>query len=126
MNIAGLSNMGMQFALHRTSMNPEDKPPLAHELGRLVAGRVVGTATAVSTLALAHTYTPKAMASTQHFGSKLLGNTAKTDRFSELLLSNIIQSAGALVGNVPAQLLYDKVVGNTRSKSDSHPSMRAK
>ena len=34
MNVGGLSNMAMQFSLHRASMEPEDKPPLAHELGR--------------------------------------------------------------------------------------------
>jgi hypothetical protein len=120
-NIAGTSNMGVQFIMHRRSMKPEDKPPLPHELGRVILGRIAGTITCGGTLALAKTHAPKAMLGTEHQISKLLGNTKATDRFSELLLSNIVQSAGALAGNVPSQLLYDKLVGNQHKKSIAEP-----
>jgi hypothetical protein len=86
----------------------------------------VGTATAVGTLAFARTYTPKAMAGGEHHLSKLLGNNAKSLRFSELLLSNLVQSSGALAGNVPTQLLYDKVVGNQPNKASPQRSATAK
>jgi len=113
MNIGGLSNMGVQFCLHRTSMKPEDRPPLALELGRLLGGRVAGTVTAIGTLALAQAHAPSTIMKSERQLSKLLGNTATTARFSELFISDITQSVGALVGNVPAQILYDKLVGNT-------------
>jgi hypothetical protein len=98
-------------------MKPEDKPPLAYELGRLITGRVVGTVTAIGALAFARIHAPKAMAGGEHRISNIFGNNATSLRFSELLLSNIVQSAGALAGNVPAQLLYDKVVGNQLKKA---------
>jgi hypothetical protein len=117
MNIGGLSNMGAQFALHRTSIAPEDRPPLTHELGRLFTGRVVGTITAIGTLALTQKNAPLAMKSTEQRLSRFLGNTAASSRFSELFISDIIQSVGAVAGNAPAQILFDKLV-STPIKSE--------
>ncbi len=110
MNIGGLSNMSAQFALHRTSIAPDDRPPLAHELGRLFTGRVVGTVTAIGTLALTQKNAPSAMKKTEQHLSKCFGSTTASNRFSELLVSDIIQSVGAVAGNAPAQILFDKLV----------------
>ena len=110
MNIGGLSNMVAQFALHRTSIAPDDRQPLAHEIGRLFTGRVVGTITAIGTLALTQKNAPSAMKKSEQRLSKLLGSTTASSRFSELFVSDIIQSAGAIAGNAPAQILFDKLV----------------
>lgn len=112
MNIGGLSNMATQFTLHRQAMKPEDRQPLGYDLGRLLAGRVAGTATSIGTLALTQKHMSSRMFRSERRVSDILGGGAASDRFAELFVSDIIQSIGAMPGNVTAQLLYDHVVGN--------------
>lgn len=114
MNIGGFVNMATQFTLHRRAQNPEDRAPLAQDFGRVLTGRVAGTATAVGTLALAETFQPLRMKQSANALSRLMGNRP---RLAELAVSNLVQSAGALVGNVPAQILYDDLVGTAKSRN---------
>ncbi len=105
MNMAGATGMAAQFGIRRAHQKEEDKMPLWYEASRLLTGRVVGTFTALSTLALMETRAPKWM-------RKMEGSVSKgtNDRFGELLVSNSVQTVGAIVGNAPAQLLYDHLV----------------
>ena len=114
MNIGGCVNMATQFAMHRHAQPPEDRAPLLQDVGRIVSGRIAGTATAVGALALAETFQPVRMQRSTQTLSRLLGNHP---RLAELALSNLVQSAGALVGNVPAQMLYDQLVGTGKGRS---------
>ena len=116
MNVGGMVNMGTQFAVHRAQLPQEERQPLSYDLGRVVTGRVGGTVTAISTLALAETLAPQLMSRGKMSGGKLLGNSSQNIRFAELALSNLVQSIGALAGNVPAQLLYDKVLGREQGQ----------
>ena len=111
MNVGGVVNMATQFTLHRQQVPESEREPLSYDLGRVITGRIGGTATAIGTLALAETFAPKLMNHGTTGAGKLLGNSTKSIRFAELALSNLVQSIGALAGNVPAQLLYDKVLG---------------
>ena len=102
MNIGGVANMGLQFALHRQEQPKEERLPLAQEAGRLLSGRAAGTLGAFTALALASPHLPTAQASDTASASKR--------RFTELVTNNAIQSLGALAGNIPAQVLYDRLV----------------
>ena len=110
MNIGGLANMGGQFALHRKGFDPKERSTVKSDFGRVITGRVAGTATAIGMVAIAKTLGPQAMKRSEQALSSLMGNSAKSDRFVELFISNAIQSVGGIAGNVPAQLLYDKLV----------------
>jgi hypothetical protein len=111
MNVAGLVNMASQFAIRRHSQKPDERPPLGYELGRLATGRFAGTVTAAGALAFMKTNAPRLMNE-----NTLLGKGPKNVRFAELALSNLVMSLGALGGNVPAQLLYDRLVGNEKTR----------
>ena len=115
MNIGGLTNMGTQFTLHRYGINPEERAPLAQDLGRLLTGRLVGTATSIGALAFTQKHMSSAISTGEKGISDALAGGAAGDRFAELLISNIIQSIGALPGSVSAQLLYDRVMGKHHS-----------
>jgi hypothetical protein len=110
MNIGGTVNMGVQFTMRRINQKPEEKTPLLYELGRLAAGRIIGTATAFSALALMHSHASSWINKTERGLTNRLGGAARDARLSELLVSNTVQSVGAIAGNVPAQLLYDRLV----------------
>lgn len=111
MNVAGLVNMATQFSIRRYSEKPEERAPLGYELGRIATGRLAGTATAAGALAFMKTNAPRLMNE-----NTLLGKGRGRVRFTELALSNLVMSIGALGGNVPAQLLYDKLVGNEKTR----------
>lgn len=108
MNIGGIANMGAQFGLHRYQTEQQELLPFGAELGRVLVGRVGGTATALGALAIAENCLPNLT----NWGSRHPSAFAHPSyaRFTDLALNNLVQSAGALVGNIPAQLLYDKVV----------------
>lgn len=114
MNVGGMVNMSTQFALHRYCQSPEERPPLGHGLGRVLAGRLVGTVTAGSALVLAECHAPQGLESVKQRMGTMLGNHR---RLGELTTSSVIQSAGALPGNVAAQLLYDRLTGNDKSRA---------
>lgn len=111
MNIGGSANMLTQFAMRRHGQPKEDREALGYELGRVVTGRVGGTVTAVTALAMAETFAPRLMDFGERQGARLLRDRPWSARFSELALSNAVQSVGALAGNIPAQLLYDRLMG---------------
>jgi len=110
MNIGGLMNMGSQFAMHRYTQPPEERAPLAQELGRVLSGRLAGTLGAGVALVAAEHWTPRAMDRMERVAGKALGNHP---RLGELGVSSLVQSVGALPGNVAVQLLYDKITGRT-------------
>ncbi len=114
MNLGGLVNMGTQFTLHRHAQPSDERTPLGEELGRVLTGRVAGTATAVGALTLASTLLPGPLASVEAAAGKLLGNRP---RLGALAVSNLVQSLGALMGNVPAQLLYDRLAGQEKNRA---------
>jgi hypothetical protein len=113
MNLGGFVNMVTQFGLHRRTQPAKERAPLIQDIGRVISGRLAGTVTAVATLALAETFQPVRLARGTQGLSRLLGGRP---RLAELALSNMIQSAGALVGNVPAQMLYDRLVGTGKTR----------
>lgn len=110
MNMAGASSFAVQFGLRRSYQSAEEKTPLWYEAGRLVAGRIVGTMTAIGALAVMGTKAPGVMRHMETGMSGKLGANIHADRFAELFVSNAVQSLGAIAGNAPAQLLYDHVV----------------
>lgn len=113
MNVGGLVNMGTQFALRRHGQKPEAREPLAYDLGRVLSGRAGGTATALGTWALAKTLQPQLMQRSESGLGRLMGDR---QRLAGLAISNGIQSVGALAGNIPAQLLYDKLIGHRQQR----------
>jgi len=110
MNVAGASGMAVQFGVRRSLQTPEEKKPLGYEAGRLATGRIVGTATAVGALAFVSSKAPYFMKIMQSGISKGTGDSARSERFAELFVSNAVQSVGAVAGNAPAQLIYDHLV----------------
>lgn len=116
MNIGGISNMATQFTLHRHATNPEDRQPLGHDIGRLLAGRVAGTVTSIGSLAFAQKHMPSGIGKSERRISDVMGKGPAAERFAELFISDIIQSIGAIPGNVSAQLLYDQIVGNAHKR----------
>lgn len=116
MHTGGLANMATQFIWRRRQQRPEERQPLAYDVGRVVTGRAGGTVTAISALALAETFAPKLMDQGEHGAGRLLGNRPGSLRFAELALSSLVQSIGAMAGNVPAQLLYDKLLQRDRAR----------
>ena len=104
MNIGGLMNVGTQFALHRHAQPRDERAPLASDFGRVLTGRAVGTGTAGLALLMAEKYLP----------GRMLGHQS---RLGELAISSLIQSAGALPGNISAQLLYDQLLGTHKSRT---------
>lgn len=105
MNLAGAAGMATQFGIRRAQHKADEKMPLGYEFGRLIAGRLVGTVAAISALTLMETKAAPVVRRLERFAAR--GSNA---RFAELLVSNSIQTAGAVVGNAPAQLLYDCLV----------------
>jgi hypothetical protein len=110
MNMAGLAGMGTQVAVRRAHQSEEEKTPLWYEIGRLAAGRIFGTFTSVQALTTMEKKFPSTLRSAESIISKRIGANVATDRFSELLVSNVVQAAGATVGHAPAQLLYDYLI----------------
>lgn len=113
MNLGGAASLGVQFGLRRAQQKEEggEKTPLLYEAGRLAAGRILGTATAIGTLALMETRAPGIMKQAESGVSRLFGASPKSDRFAALAVSDAVQSVGATLGNAPAQVLYDHLVG---------------
>lgn len=127
MNMAGISGMAVQFGMRRAHQKPEEKTPFWYEAGRLAVGRLAGTITAIGTLALMTTRTPGLMKGMESGISKQLGTNAHSDRLAELFVSNAVQTVGAIAGNAPAQLLYDRLVhapANAPSRSGHNPQSR--
>ncbi len=110
MQMGGIANLGVQFSVRRSAQHEDEKQSLPYEIGRLLAGRFTGTATAMMTLAAVETKTPKLMQGGERVISRMLGHCRGSERFAELVMSNAVQTAGGMMGNAPAQLLYDKLL----------------
>jgi hypothetical protein len=110
MNMAGASGMAIQFGLRRWQQPPEEKTPFWYEAGRLAIGRIGGTITALGALTFMGTKAPGMLKNLEGGIAQGIGAGSQSERFAELFASNAIQSAGAIMGNAPAQLLYDCVV----------------
>ena len=120
MHLGGLANVTTQFALRRAQQSPETRTSFLYEAGRLLFGRCAGTVTSIGTLALAKSQAPGAMRYGEGKMESLVGavgkltrlapNEAMHTRLAELMVSNLVQSAGAVAGNAPAQLLFDKLM----------------
>lgn len=118
MHLGGLANMVTQFALRRARQPKAEQTPFLYEVGRLLFGRAAGTVMSIGTLALAESQAPDAMRQGEAKIASALDAVGKIvriedkhkARLSELLVSSLVQSAGAMVGNAPAQLLFDRIV----------------
>lgn len=116
MNVGGFVNMGTQFFWRRHQQSREERQPLPYELGRVMTGRIGGTITAFGTWALAETFAPRLMQAGQQRASKLMGDHACSGQLAERAMGNLVQSVGALAGNIPAQLLYDRLLGHDKAR----------
>jgi hypothetical protein len=114
MNIGGVANLSTQFALRRSQMSEDEKRPLGLELGRLITGRLAGTAGAALALTCAELH---------GVNTKITGSIARKIPFldkihiegtslSALFASDLIQSIGAIGPNILAQQLYDRVASD--------------
>lgn len=114
MNMGGLMNMSTQFALHRHAQSADERAPLARDLGRVITGRMAGTVTAGLSLLMAEKHLPGGMDKVERRVGQIFGRSA---RLGELVTSSLVQSAGALPGNVSAQLLYDRLFETKKSRA---------
>lgn len=119
MHLGGLGNMGTQMALRLR--NPELRAKFGlKELGRVIVGRTAGTIGATGAIIGLETHAPDVLRATEQVMAKgiHLGQApdARETRLASLILSSLMQSAGAIASNTPAQLLYDRVVTPGRER----------
>ncbi|MEJ0010432.1 MAG: hypothetical protein WDN72_08030 [Alphaproteobacteria bacterium] len=116
MNIGGAANVALQYGLRRHDLAPDQRRSTPYEIGRLIVGRSIGTATALGSFTLAETMMPARMRAAEIWGGKLMGGSAVAEKFAGRILSDAIQSVAAVFGNIPGQVLYDKVLGRSPSR----------
>jgi hypothetical protein len=128
MNLGGMANLATQFTLRRISSGAE-QDPLWQDVARVAFGRLVGTTGAVAAISAAENLAePSLRQAEQKIGwlvwqsRRLMGAVEQPEpsqidqRLAELLASSMVQSAGAILSNAPAQTLFTKVANQARER----------
>jgi hypothetical protein len=123
MNVAGTANEAAQYAMRRSELKHEKRAATTggYELGRLVAGRTIGTVGGAMSLAFHQGRTPGFMARSDAALARWMSPHTTppaplAERMGHLITANFMQY-GSYVGNAAGQLLYDKLVSGPSAAS---------
>jgi hypothetical protein len=120
MNLGSGANLAVQLGMRWGTRKPEEERSFAYEVPRLAVGRIGGTITAAGGLALAKTFAPRLMEGSASPAVRLFGGGLTAQWLGKQVMSNLVQSAAALPGNVPAQLLFDHLLGRDKQQAQTN------